>query len=64
MFKCENCKVQKNVGDDVYFVESAFYNFIPTCSKECAEFIKQKEIRKLKNKLNRIRNTEIKKERW
>lgn len=64
MFKCGNCKAQKDIGDDVYFVESAFDNFIPTCSKECAEFIKQKEIRELENKLNRIRNTEIKKERW
>lgn len=64
MFKCGNCKTQRDIGDDVYLVESAFCDFIPTCSKECAEFIKQREIKKLENKLNRIKNTEIKKERW
>lgn len=48
MFRCENCKVKKDIGDDVYFVESSFSGFLATCSIECAEFIKNREIKELK----------------
>lgn len=64
MYKCENCRAKKDIGDDVYFVESAFCRFLPTCSKECAEIIKEKEIKELEKRIKRIKNTEIKKERW
>ena len=64
MYKCENCRVQRDIGDDVYWVESAFCRFLPTCSKECAETIKEREIKELQSKIDRIKNTEIKKERW
>ena len=65
VYKCENCRVVKDFGDDVYLVESAFIErFLPTCSKKCSEIIKEREIKELENKLNRIKNTEIKKERW
>lgn len=65
MYKCENCRVQRNIGDDVYFVESAFMErFLPTCSKKCAEIIKEREVNKLQIIFDRIKNTEIKKERW
>ena len=65
MYKCENCRVQREVGDDVYLVESAFMErFLPTCSKKCAEIIKEREVNKLQIIFDRIKNTEIKKERW
>lgn len=65
MYKCENCKVQKDIGDDVYLVKSSFMDrFLPTCSKECAEIIKNREIKCLQNKINSIKNTKIIKERW
>ncbi len=65
MFKCENCKVKKDFGDDVYLIESPIMErFLPTCSKECAELIKEREIKELEFKINRLKNTEIKKERW
>jgi len=65
MYKCENCKVDKKIGDDVYLVESAFMNrFMPTCSKECAEEIKQIEIKMLQDKIDKIKNNKILKEIW
>lgn len=65
MYKCENCRVKKDFGDDVYLVESAYMErFLPTCSKECAKAIKDREIKKVKTILDRMENTEIKKERW
>lgn len=64
LFKCENCRVQKNIGDTVYLVESASCILLPTCSKECAEIIKEREIEKLQSRIDKIKNTEIKKESW
>ncbi|MDU2291111.1 MAG: hypothetical protein E7D69_13655 [Clostridium celatum] len=65
MYKCENCRVQREVGDDVYLVESAFMErFLPTCSKKCCEIIKEREVNKVQTVLDRMKNTEIKKERW
>lgn len=65
MFKCGNCKMERNSGDEVYFVEdTSFCNYIPTCSKECAEIIKQREIKEMENRLNKLKNSEIKREIW
>jgi hypothetical protein len=65
MYKCENCRAKKDFGDDVYLVESAYMErFLPTCSKECAKTIRDREIKKVKTIIDRMENTEIKKERW
>ena len=65
MYKCENCRVQRDIGDDVYLVKSAFMEiFLPTCSKKCSEIIKEREVNKVQTILDRIKNSEIKKERW
>lgn len=65
MFKCENCRVQRDIGDDVYLIESSFMNtFLPTCSRECAEIIKTREVEELQSKINRIKSSGIKKEHW
>lgn len=65
MYKCENCRNVKCFGDDVYLVESAFMErFLPTCSKECANIVKEREIKKVQTILDKMKNTEIKKERW
>ena len=55
MYKCVNCGAIKKEGDDVYFIESAFFNDIfPTCSEKCAKELKNRELKKLKDKLNKI----------
>lgn len=65
VYKCENCREIKDFGDDVYLVESAFIErFLPTCSEKCSEIIKEREINKVQTILDRMKNTEIKKERW
>lgn len=65
MYKCENCRNVKYFGDDVYLVESAFMGrFLPTCSKECSNIVKEREIKKVQTILDKMKNTEIKKERW
>lgn len=65
MYKCENCGVKKDIGDDVYLVESALRNtFLPNCSKECAKETKRKEIKKLQDKIDEIKSKDIVKERW
>lgn len=64
MYKCRNCKTIKDIGDDVYIVDKPNGFSVPTCSKECAEVIKQEIIKDLEDKLNKIKNTEIKKEIW
>lgn len=64
MFKCENCRVQKNVGDTVYLVGGVSRYSLPTCSQECANTIKEREIAKLQSQIDKIKNTEIKKECW
>lgn len=65
---CINVKTVKkikNFGDDVYLVESAFREmFLPTCSKECASIVKEREVQEIKTIFDRLENTEIKKERW
>lgn len=64
MYKCDNCKAKRDIGADVYLIESASYTWLPTCIKECAELIKEREIKKLQNKIDRIKKYKIKKERW
>lgn len=65
MFKCENCGVKKNFGDEAYFVATDIPNWwLTTCSKKCAEELKQKEIEKLQNAIKRIERREIFKEEW
>lgn len=65
VYKCENCREVKGFGDDVYLVESAFIErFLPPCSEKCSEIIKEREINKVQTILDRMKNTEIKKERW
>jgi hypothetical protein len=65
VYKCEYCRAQKDIGDDVYFIESSFMNtFLPTCSKECAEKIKQREIKELQDRIDKLKNSRISKERW
>jgi len=65
MYKCENCKVKKDMGDDVYLIESALRNtFLPNCSKECAEITKKKEIEILQGKIDKLQTRDIVKERW
>ncbi|WP_346848454.1 hypothetical protein [uncultured Clostridium sp.] len=64
MYKCENCRVKKDVGDDVYLVETLRNTFLPNCSKGCAEETKRKEIKKLQDKIDGINSKDIVKERW
>lgn len=65
MYRCENCKVQKDFGDDVYLIESVLRNtFLPNCSEECAKETKRKEIKALQDKIDRIQSSKITKERW
>lgn len=65
MYRCENCRVKKDFGDDVYLVESVLRNtFSPNCSEECAKETKNKEIKTLQDKIDKLRASEIIKERW
>lgn len=62
MYKCENCRVQRDIGDDVYLVESAFMEiFLPTCSKKCSEIIKKEKLIKYKPYLIELRIQKLKK---
>lgn len=49
MFHCENCKTFKDFGSNVYLMECASDNSVPTCSEECGEIIRQREIKKIEN---------------
>lgn len=65
MYRCENCKTQKNTGDNVYSVESAYSDILlPTCCEECARMIRNRELGKLYKKIEIIKNSEISKEIW
>lgn len=64
MFHCENCKTFKDFGSNVYLMECASDNSVPTCSEECGEIIRQREIKKIENSLNTIKNAKIQKDIW
>lgn len=65
MYKCKCCRTQRNIGDDVYLIESATSKLlIPTCSLECAEKIRQEQIEIAVEKLTEIKNSGLKKEKW
>lgn len=65
MYKCENCRVRKDDGSEVYLVENVFMDrYLPTCSKECSEAIREREINRIQKILDRMKNAEIKKRYW
>lgn len=65
MYKCKCCKAKRNIGDDVYLIESATSKLlIPTCSLECAEKIRQEQIAIAVTKLTEIKNSGLKKVKW
>lgn len=64
-YKCANCgRFIEGKGSDVYVVKDMNDINLPTCKISCGEEFKQKEIEKLKNKIDKIRNQRVEKELW
>lgn len=65
MYRCENCRTKKDVGDDVYFVKSSLNkSFLPNCSEQCAKKTQEREIKKLQDEIDKIKSEGIIKEKW
>ncbi|MGX4600272.1 hypothetical protein [Faecalimicrobium sp. JNUCC 81] len=64
-YLCSNCK-RKIEGKEIEFypVLETSGAYIPTCSIECAEIIKQENIEYGKKWLDDVRNQKLEKEKW
>lgn len=53
-YMCHNCRSRHKDGETFYSVLCTDGLHVPTCSIECFNIVKEKQIKKLKNKLKEI----------
>lgn len=63
-YRCINCKKFTEKGNDVYIVQDINNINFPACSIKCAEKFKQKNIERLQNKIDEIKNKNIEIDKW
>ena len=65
MYRCKNCGKLRHDGDDVYYIDKPYFRYqLPCCSEECAKEVKEVEINRLKNEMERYINSSIEKDIW
>ena len=64
-YRCENCGKIKHEGDNVYYINKPYFKYqIPCCSIECAKRIREIELNKLKNEIEKYINSPKEKDIW
>jgi len=67
-YRCANCGVDKNDGDDFFRVrivtDSGETKNVPTCSDECATETQNKNIELHKARVNSVKHQQIQRIEW